>query len=429
MAKPSITNIRPPSKSPDPIWTPPKTSWDLDSLTDWQAAVDAGWAALHADANFAALLAQVNTTEASAKPDLTAGGLGEYDYIFFGVNGGEDETVQGKREAGGIIVTGNGKDTITGGNLGDVIWSGNGKDVVKGGGGNDIIFGENGADQLHGDSDLGTAAVTTTEGSITLKDGVVAFNGSLSDLPHDLDANVNGNDGLFFTAPPSFILENDKVYEVLELKLNTDVAPVGDDALNFLITVAVYDDAGVGNADHTNIVDIFTINVDDGDRTQFAVEIKPEYINAKVYVFAGNVIGNNTILDNPDDSAQTNARPLASYDDVVTVTEGEDSVTFTAGDELIGGNGPDQFVWDANSGPQNVDLVWDYNQGDGTYNPLEGDTLVLQNTGITDVADLDTFLHDIDGDGNDDLVIFFSEDHAIGMVGITDINQVAVVFA
>jgi hypothetical protein len=92
--------------------------------------------------------------------------------------------------------------------------------------------------------------------------------------------------------------------------------------------------------------------------------------------------------------------------------------TFEAGDQLIGGNGPDQFVWDA-ADTNNVDLIWDYNQGDGTYNPLEGDTLLL--IGVTDYT---TFMKDLDGDTVEDLVIYVGENQAIGLVGITDINQV-----
>ena len=104
--------------------------------------------------------------------------------------------------------------------------------------------------------------------------------------------------------------------------------------------------------------------------------------------------------------------------------------TFHAGDQLIAGNGPDQFIYNASEGPQNVDLIWDYNQGDGTYNPLEGDVLVLRNNGITNVADLVTVgNHDLNGDGHNDLVIYLGQDHAIGLVGITDINQVHVTFA
>ena len=74
--------------------------------------------------------------------DLDLGDLSgaNYDYIFFGVNGGMDETVIGKTNAAGVIVTGNGKDNITGGNLsGDLIFAGNGKDIVNAGGGNDIV--------------------------------------------------------------------------------------------------------------------------------------------------------------------------------------------------------------------------------------------------------------------------------------------------
>jgi Ca2+-binding RTX toxin-like protein len=148
MGKPSITNIRPPSSTT--VWTPPKTAWDLNSATD------------QLDPNYAANgSVDTGTTDGAfdSKTDqigyvamgLTESDVDHYQYVFLGVNGGENETVIANYALRGIIATGNGMDSILGGSTEDLLFAGNGKDTVSGGGGDDIVFGENGVDTLYGD--------------------------------------------------------------------------------------------------------------------------------------------------------------------------------------------------------------------------------------------------------------------------------------
>jgi hypothetical protein len=152
MAKPSATNIQAPSKTI--VWEAPKTEWFLDNTTDLNWAKDHGWYADKGSATYDSLWSSIN--QPAGGPTLDKAG---YDYIFFGVNGGVDETVHGEDQHGGVIVTGNGMDTIWDGSKGDLILAGNGKDAAHGGAGNGIIYGENGANTLFGDSDNGTSSV------------------------------------------------------------------------------------------------------------------------------------------------------------------------------------------------------------------------------------------------------------------------------
>jgi hypothetical protein len=409
----------------------------LNSATDWQAAYDAGWAAADTDAGYGSLTSKVNLSEPSPL-DLDLGDLSgaNYDYIFFGVNGGMDETVTGKTSAAGIIVTGNGMDKITGGNLGDLIFAGNGKDVVNAGGGNDIVFGENGADQLNAGSDNGTAKyVAPTEGETVL----VPIPGAI-----DWDEDPNG-DSVAVAIPNKTTVSKEGFF----IALDDDGNPTELDANDHPVVHAVYSITPETTGwytvayTHGNALD----GAGDPEPDQFQVFLTAgnkyyySFVNGdgdtvRADVFSGQITVTSPINDGPDGNpgsvATSEALPVPSWETFFTVEGGPGDpgvFQFTAGDELIGGNGPDTFIYDFAQGPNNVDLIWDYDQGDGTYNALEGDTLVLKNTGIDDVADLVTTSdHDLDGDGNNDLVIFFSENHAIGLVGITDIDQVHIVF-
>jgi Ca2+-binding RTX toxin-like protein len=149
MAKPSVTNIKPPA-------TPPQTIWNLTTTTSGLILNDAA----HATAfNAAATSINYSGTEYACGEDETNSVVGDqsllsfyqgYDYIFFATNGGYDEQVFGITGMKGILVTGDGKDAITAGDMGDLVFAGNGKDVVIGGAGEDIIYGENGVDTLSG---------------------------------------------------------------------------------------------------------------------------------------------------------------------------------------------------------------------------------------------------------------------------------------
>jgi Ca2+-binding RTX toxin-like protein len=418
MAKPSVTNIRPPSQTT--VWTPPKTNWDLNSATDWQAAYDAGWAAADTDAGYGSLTSKVNLSEPSPA-DLDLGDLSgaNYDYIFFGVNGGMDETVIGKTNAAGVIVTGNGMDKITGGNLGDLIFAGNGKDVVNAGAGNDIVFGENGADQLNAGSDNGTARYQeATEGEIVVTQG--------GDPVFVWDHDPNNETGV--PDPSDHTIRKEGVYVE-----DPDGTPIFHTVFSFspetsgTYTIAYYN-ANQLDGPGDPSPDYFTVNLVAGTKYFYSFLNDNDTVHVRIFDGALNPPPSGPPGQWPVDAIASSQALPTNYE--LTSSGGDPGIfEFDAGDELIGGNGPDTFIYDAAQGPNNVDLIWDFNQGDGTYNALEGDTLVLKNTGITDVADLVTTSdHDVDGDGNNDLVIFISDNHAIGLVGITDLNQVYIVF-
>lgn len=459
MAKPTVTNIRPPT-------TPPKTTWNLDNAADQNDPYYAD--ATTNLASFDSLLAKLNLTDTG----LTSSVLHTYDYVFFGVNGGMDETVIGRQEHSGIIVTGNGKDNVTGGNWDDIVMSGNGADVVHGGKGDDIIFAENGPDQAFGDADndqifggngpdkiiggTDNGDFSASAGSIALKDGKKAYDGTLADLPNNTDIKTGPTDQLHNTSPPSYILEAGKLYEVLEIKL-TDVTPTGagDHTLTTPVTVAVYK-GGVGSANLSDLLDIYTTNLDDGYRTELAVEIKDnaDYANAKVYVFLGHltlgVAADDAKLSTPDDSAQTNARPLSNFDAVVDQTE--DSFNFVAGDILTGGNAtanllpggglsttnvydptfkvgisdgsPDTFIYNkVGSVYDGVDLITDYSK-------IDGDVIELHGIAQSSVR---FFEETVDGQNN--LIIAFDNgsgglvnDAAIKVLGAQHASDVSLLF-
>jgi Ca2+-binding RTX toxin-like protein len=152
MGRPVISNIRPPD---GPVW-------DLNELEH-----DAFFA-LSGTGEFDALIARLHLDGT----ELTADGLGEYDYAFFGTNGSDTITgvTEGEGDNSGVIASGNGSDHVTAGSGDHVVFAGNGKDTVRGGGGDDIIFGENGKDELAGNA--GDDEVLGGKGKDTLTGGI-----------------------------------------------------------------------------------------------------------------------------------------------------------------------------------------------------------------------------------------------------------------
>jgi hypothetical protein len=456
MAKPSITNIRPPSGTS--VWVPPTSTWHLDEA----GSHDAYYGDHSSQTQFDALVGQINPTDTNL---FTLSDIQSYDYIFQGVNGGSDETVYGKAASGGIIVTGNGKDTVFGGDHGDLIFAGNGADVVHGGGGNDFLFGENGPDQLYGDAgndrifggngpdkitggtDTGTFSLTEVEGTIAIKDGIAQYSGNLESLPYDTLDHSQPTDKVHDTQ--QFFIENGKLYDVFDSKL-TDQSPTGDNTLSTDVTVVVYK-GGVGNATWSDALDLQYSVFDDGNHTLFAVEIKddPDYANAKVYVFLGHLDPNNpadlTLLNDPADHAQTNATPLPIFGDIVTTTGGVDEFSFVAGDILSGGNPDPNGATTLNPtvlGPGDGDAdTFFYKVTNGTFDgvdkivdfhPEEGDSLVIDGlpSGVTAVA----IVKDApDTPANDPTVFIAFQDGshnyiagaAIELVGYTNPSDVA----
>lgn len=455
MGKPSVTNIRPPSKSPDPIWMPPQTTWDLNSTTDWNAAVNAGWAATNnapsvdgkgGDAKFDSLVGSINTgtpTQGHTITDVTTASMTNdtadngpvFNYVFFGVNGGEDETVTGKTDASGIIVTGNGKDNVTGGDQADLIFSGNGKDTVNGGGGNDTLFAENGPDTLNGGKDEGTAALVPG-GTQT----VLVINDDIADL-WATDPNGTSQD---VAVPNKTTVSKEGVYIAVDADGHPTELAGGDPVIHVVYSITPettgdytlaythgsdLDGAGNPQFDGPPPSDIAHVHLEAGKTYYYSIIYDPGHPTVRIDVFDGTITPHGGPGD-PKAVATSQAIPAPDWSDFFhEVTEdGPPTVAFDAGDELIGGNGPDTFVWSAND-HSNVDLIWDYNQGEGAYNPFEGDVLRILDTAYTDKSDLTTFLKDLDGDGNeDDLVIYVDTNQAIGLVGISSLNDVNVQF-
>lgn len=432
MAKPSVTNIRPPT-------TPPKTSWDLNSATDQGDS--------HYQLNTGSSTDGFDTTVATI--NIPAHGptfnLQDYNYVFFGVNGGMDETVLGNNSLAGVIVTGNGMDHVTGGQYDDVVFAGNGKDVVDGAGGNDILFGENGADQLNGGSDEGSASITiippdpgqgpaptvtlvdytpsTDDGTQSPGDGHFILNGAHAGEYQDNSGSLQKT---------GIAEEGGDFYQVFSFD-SADLAPANQ--LNE-VTVAAYI-YGPGFSGTPELIDTFTLF--ENEQVSFSVDMNTHPNGGIVVVFQVPPGGiTQTMFDNPNGPNSLKTQAFDGYD-APDGGNGQTTYSFEAGDQLVGGNGPDQFIWNASDTP-NVDLIWDYNQSaGGPVDPTEGDTLVLNGVlaNLTDTNgdlvinknDLTTFLFDVDNDANtpDALVIYLGPDQAIGLVGVNNISQVDVV--
>jgi hypothetical protein len=431
MGKPSITNIKPPAQTT--VWVAPKTTWDLNQAADVLAA-GADYATNSGSGTdaYALKVATINTSEPSALNVTAQNMVDGYGYVFFGVNGGEDETVIGKTGVAGVIVTGNGKDHIYGGGQKDLMWSGNGADVDHGGAGNDIIFAENGPDQLWGDSDNGSASYTPPQ------QGQLVINPDASDFATD----PNGTSEATAT-PNKTTVAKEGVYVATDgsghpTELDGDGNPVVHIVYSVTpetsgaYTIAYSHGNGLDGAGdpafNPGDLDYISIALTAGQKYFFSITYDAGHPTIQVDVFAGTIIpqGNN---NDPQKVATSQAIPDVSWEDLFTETGGAPGVfDFTEGDQLIGGNGPDQFIYDLDD-TKSVDIIWDYNQGDGTYNALEGDVVRLVHGAQQDLDDAQIFTdYDIDGDGNNDLVILFSTNHAIGLVGINDINDVTFVF-
>jgi hypothetical protein len=62
-----------------------------------------------------------------------------------------------------------------------------------------------------------------------------------------------------------------------------------------------------------------------------------------------------------------------------------------------------------------VDLIWDFNQSSGLYDATEGDQLIIAGATSVPVA-----LDGVDlGGGHTGLMLSFSDNHAVGLVGVT----------
>ena len=411
MAKPSITNIRPPT-------TPPKTSWDLDSDHSDPFYADNGSAA------FDALTHQINLVGTG----INQATLNDYNYVFFGVNGGVDETVVGRQELSGIIVTGNGKDNITGGNWDDLVFAGNGADTAHGGKGNDIIYGENGPDKLFGDADNdqifgGNGPDTIVGGTDTGKFSVTAGEDTLTLKPHLNDGH--GND--VWTTDPSgtstTAASNDNTVrkEGVYVQVDANGHPtefVGGDPAADPVIHGVFSFSPTSSGD-------YTIAFYNGNQLDGPGEPDPDIIHAnglvagqkyfftftnsdggtvKINVFAGDDASVPDPLKGNSDLqpiASSQADPISPANALFDHTHTDGGLSFTAGDILTGGNpdaglvpagglstenvydqlqkvglsdgAPDNFVYNKTGDVYDgVDLITDYNQAEGDTIELHG---------------------------------------------------------
>jgi Ca2+-binding RTX toxin-like protein len=404
MAKPSVTNIRPPT-------TPPKTVWDLDTDHSDPFYADFGSAA------FGTLTGQINL--AGTGIDQTV--LNDYNYVFFGVNGGMDETVVGRQELSGIIVTGNGKDNITGGNWDDLVFAGNGADGVHGGTGDDIIFGENGPDKLFGDANNDqifggngpdTIVGGTDDGTFSRTVGT----DTLTIKPHLNDGH--GND--VFTTDPTGThtaagtSDNTVRKEGVYIQLDAGGHPTEFTSSGDPVVHAVFSFSPDTSGD-------YTIGFYNGTHPDGAGEPDPDIIHAngliagqrylytftnsdggvvKIDVFEGNlaslpdpVTGNPNLPSSPIASSQ--ADPIPPINALFDHTHSDGGLVFVAGDILTGGN-PDSSLLPAD--PLSTSHTYDPHQlvgiGDGAP-----DTFVFNRTaGVYDGVDLITDYHQAEGD-------------------------------
>lgn len=464
MAKASVTSIRPPSKT---FTEPAKTSWDLNQSADQDAwfatnVLTDGIDSTNDNTKFDALLAQINF----GVTGLTSADLHGYDYVFMGVNGGVDETVTDVSNKNGILVTGNGKDTVNGGNGDDLILTGNGKDAVNGGAGSDIIYGENGDDTLSGgaDNDLvvggngndviagGTDTgpapwklVVTHTDPVTVTENVLRDDLSwIADAP--ADGSTDDGFGTFKDIKVRGVvvgqdyddnqgsLQKVGVYQdgsgnIHEL-FSFDPAdmPTTDVLNSVTFTVAVYKD-GLAQANYVGKVGTFTgmenqqvffsVNVGkDGAPTAFSDA-------DHVAVFLGDL--SDAQLAAIADPQQANLKSqgmdsLSSFYNTVThEIPGEDVYQWVfdyagAGDVLTGGADADTFVYAAGDG---VDEITDYSRA-------EGDALKLVGIAQGDV--------EVISDAEDSFVVFknggdYVHDAAIRIVGVNDFSANEIHFA
>lgn len=463
MAKPSVTNIRPPT-------TPPKTSWNLDNPADQN---DPFFADASTDpTSFHNLLAKLNLAETG----ITQSILDTYGYVFMGVNGGMDETVIGRQGDSGIIVTGNGKDNVTGGDYDDLIFTGNGSDVSHGGNGDDIMFGENGPDQVFGDADNdqifgGNGPDKIIGGTDRGEFNIAVGADVLTIKPHLVDGN--GNDDIWLTDPngthtAAGTSDNTVRKEGDYIKLDANGHPIEFTSGGDPVIHAVFSFSPETSGDYT--IGFYNGNSPDGTG-----EPDPDFIHAnglvagqkyyytftnsdggvvKINVFEGDVplpdpsTGNPSLSTTPIASSQ--ADPIPPLSALFDKTHTDDGFTFVAGDILTGGNpdaallpvglsatnvydqsfkvgvsdgAPDIFIYNKVGGVYDgVDLITDYNK-------LEGDVLELHGIAESSVR---YFEETVAGQNN--LIIGFDDgsglvhDAAIKLLGVQHSSDLNLLF-
>lgn len=458
MAKPSITNIRAPSTTS--VWTPPKSTWDLNNTSDQ----DAWYATNDHDSNtttnsFDNLIAQINL----AGTDLTTDDLNAwYDYVFLGVNGGADETVTGRTDAAGIIVTGNGMDNVTGGGYGDLVLAGNGMDTVHGGGGEDIIYGENGKDMLFGDAnndwiyggngddtiaggtDNGPAPwvfVPGTSETIThlvLNDGIdpmdagdpVDWSWVVGDgriIENGMHAGEYRDNSGSLHKEGAYLDTAGNIHQVWSFdSMDLPILNVNDP---HDFTVAVY---GAGLAQANLIGKVGTFTALENQKVFFSIDLghlgaETAFSNGQhVVVFLGDL--SESQLEGIADPQQAGEKTegfgglMSFYHEETTTVETPGHWEFQwagAGDVLTGGADADTFVYGTGDG---VDEITDYNRAEGDVLKLVGisaDTVEI----ISDETDSYVVFTDADDPSG------HVQDAAIKIVGVNDFSVNEIAFA
>jgi hypothetical protein len=448
MAKPSVTNIEKTSSG-----TPPKTTWDLDNGVDrdnFFADDSTGGGTVKFDK-----LAGLINWSAAGSPTL-AELHADYDYIFMGINGGCDETVKGMANKAGIIVTGDGKDNITGGNLNDLILAGNGTDSVNGGAGDDKIYGENGVDSLnggtgqdymsggngddimHGNQNNDAMYGNDNNDSIwgdaddgTFSYDVVHHDGDdelviKSDLGGKLWASdPDGTEAI--PEPSDNTIRKEGVYIALDEDGHpTELDPAGNPVIHAVWSFSPTESGTYTIAYHQgNELDtdgdpfpyLKVVTVDAGIKYYFSFT---NYNSAPDFaeVFYGDVANE---LDTATKVSQADADSAASSQAIPTgweayfdtqPGEGWDELVmnFAAGDQLWGGAGNDTFVYNKGDG---VDQINDFAVGD-----------MLKLTGFTESEQGAVNVYNV----GDDSIVVIGTDAAIKLVGVADFGADDIVF-
>jgi Ca2+-binding RTX toxin-like protein len=426
MAKPSVTNIRPPVAPPVTDFSlgwgnaDPFFALNVNSQAVIDAALLEGKTLPPTNNAYDSLVAKID-------PQFwTDWGLDskDFDYIFLGANSKDDLTVEaGSFSAlGGIIATGNGKDVIHAGTGDDLVLAGNGKDDVHGGAGMDSLFGENGNDTLFGDADddyldggngddrlaggTDNGDFSLIVGSLALLEGVDPFTGALGENPGSggmsgPPANQVYNDHSETLHKQGVYIDSDHVYEVFNFSPQDYPVEKVEDVQTFC--AVLYGHGFAGPAEF-----LTDITVTESKSWNFAVDLTDHADGGMVVIFKGSF-------------AELDALQLAdpvhegikqqAFDALADVsTSGESSFAFTAGDVLTGGDGADAFYYAKGDG---VDEVTDYHRGEGDkiqlHDVLAADVDILQ------IGD-DSYIAFKDGGGG------YLADAAIKITGVTDFN-------
>lgn len=427
MAKPSVTNIRPPK-------APPVTDYVLGWGTDDEmfalninspAVQNSGETLPLDNSKFLGLVAKID-------PNFWADwGLNaeDFDYIFLGANSKDDLKVDAGSfsELGGIIATGNGKDVIHAGKGDDLVMAGNGVDIVHGGAGHDSLFGENGSDQLFGDEgddylDGGNGDDVLTGGTddgqfqasgsaLVLLDGVALFQGALGENPGQ--GQWTGSGGNTYTdnsetlQKQGFYINQDDVFQVFNFSPKNYPDLALDDNQTF--SVVLYGNGFTGPGVH-----LTDFTVTESKSWNFAVNLSDHSDGGMVVVFKGDYASlTQAQLDNPNQNS-LKQQAFDALEDVASGGQGDFS--FVAGDVLTGGEGADIFAYNKGDG---VDEVTDYNRD-------EGDKIRLGDILQSDV--------DVLNFGGDSYIVFRAEgggylqDAAIKLTGVADFNASEIEF-